>query len=73
MPVRLRPWAEFMYKILLISLALFIAGCSKGLIPMTGLLDPEQEYGKTSRAKVMVSIQIIIIKKLKDFLQKNLG
>tara|TARA_B110000967_G_C18857655_1_gene548150 strand:+ start:12 stop:839 length:828 start_codon:yes stop_codon:yes gene_type:complete len=70
-PVRLRPWAEFMYKILIISLALFIAGCSKGLIPMTGLLEPEQNKERLpseSYGEYPDNYQKI----LKDFLQKNL-
>ena len=71
MPVRLRPWAEFMYKILIISLALFIAGCSKGLTPMTGLLEPEQNMERLpseSYGEYPNNYQKI----LKDFLQKNL-
>ena len=71
MPVRLRPWAEFMNKILLISLVLIVSGCSKGLIPMTDLIMPERNSERVSEesyGEYPENYQKI----LKDFLQQNL-
>ena len=70
-PVRLRPWAEFMNKIFLISLVLIVSGCSKGLIPMTDLVMPERNNEgalQESYGEYPKNYQKI----LKDFLQKNL-
>ena len=71
MPVRLRPWAEFMNKILLISLVLIVSGCSKGLIPMTDLVMPERNSERVSEesyGEYPKNYQKI----LKDFLQQKL-
>ena len=71
MPVRLRPWAEFMNKILLISLALIVSGCSKRLIPMTDLIMPERNSERVSEesyGEYPENYQKI----LKDFLQQTL-
>ena len=71
MPVRLRPWAEFMNKILLISLVLIVSGCSKGLIPMTDLVMPERNSERVSEESYgdyPKNYQKI----LKDFLQQKL-
>ena len=71
MPVRLRPWAEFMHKILLISLVLIVTGCSKALMPMTGLVMPERNTDRLSEesyGEYPENYQKI----LKDFLQENL-
>ena len=70
-PVRLRPWAEFMNKILLISLVLIVSGCSKGLIPMTDLVMPERNSERVSEESYgdyPKNYQKI----LKDFLQQKL-
>jgi hypothetical protein len=70
-PVRLRPWAEFMNKILLISLALIISGCSKSLIPMPGSVMPEYNSDRVSEesyGEYPENYQKI----LKDFLQQKL-
>ena len=71
MPVRLRPWAEFMNKILLIALALIISSCSKSIIPMSGALMPErndERLSEESYGKYPDSYQRI----LKEFLQQKL-
>ena len=71
MPVRLRPWAEFMNKILLISLALIISACSKSLIPMPGSIVPEysnKRLSVESYGEYPKNYQKI----LKNFLQQKL-
>ena len=60
-----------MKKLLIIFIALFIAGCSKGSIPMTGLLEPEESNIRLpieSYGEYPSNYQKI----LKDFLQNEL-
>ena len=71
MPVRLRPWAEFMNKILLILLALIVSSCSKSLMPMADLFMPvhnTERLSEESYGEYPENYQKI----LKDFLQQNL-
>ena len=70
-PVRLRPWAEFMNKILLILSALIVSSCSKSLMPMTDLFMPAhntERLSEESYGEYPENYQKI----LKDFLQQNL-
>jgi len=60
-----------MNKIFLLSLALIVSGCSKGLIPMTGLVMPERNNERVSEesyGEYPENYQKI----LKDFLQQTL-
>ena len=70
MPVRLRPWAELMKKIALISLVLIITGCAKVLSP-TRLIIPEYNteiVSENSYGQYPKEYQKI----LKEYLQNNL-
>ena len=71
MPVRLRPWAEFMNKILLILSALIVSSCSKSLMPMGDLFMPvhnTERLSEESYGEYPENYQKI----LKDFLQQSL-
>ena len=71
MPVRLRPWAEFMNKILLIALALIVSSCSKSFLPISGALMPErntERLSEESYGEYPENYQKI----LKNFLQQKL-